>query len=201
MSIKPIILDGAMGSNLLLKGFTPPFEDLNITHPEIIRELHQNYLNAGSEVILTHTFNAQTHAQCEAAWNNIKDLPVRRFVSIGPEANADLVISFFKDKEVKFVFETIYKLETAERLIDLYHQLDPIFSFCLKLEDFKNAIKYLSKYSISVIGLNCLDGFKEAEELLEIIPPHYEIYFKPNTGKENLSPEEFSRLGKELISR
>ncbi len=201
MSIKPLILDGAMGTNLLQKGFRPPFEDLNITQPEVIKKLHLDYLQAGSEVLLTHTFNAQTQPQCEAAWNIIKDLPSHKFVSIGPEANASLILDFFKDKETRFVFETIFDLKTAVKIIDLYHHLDPIFSFCLRPHDFEKVINHLSQYSISVVGLNCLDGFNEAEDLLKMIPPHYQIYFKPNTGKEKLSPEEFSRLGKELISQ
>lgn len=57
---KRLYLDGAMGSLLQNKleviGSIP--EVLNITHPEIIREIHQAYLNAGADIILSNTFGA-----------------------------------------------------------------------------------------------------------------------------------------------
>lgn len=189
--MRTLILDGAIGTALLKKGFKPPFENLNITHPEVIKSIHQSYIASGSEILLTHTFNAKTLEQCEAAWNNIKDLPVRKFASIGPEAHVEVILDYFQDKVERFVFETIYTLDLANDLLSKYHHLDPIFSFCLKPKDFKSALKMITQYRISTIGLNCLDGFKDSEELLNLIPKHYEIYFKPNAGLQNLAADEF----------
>lgn len=54
------ILDGAMGTMLqkagLKLGEIP--EALSITHPEIIIDIHKQYINAGSEIIYTNTFGA-----------------------------------------------------------------------------------------------------------------------------------------------
>ena len=55
-----VILDGGMGSLLekygILPGETP--ETWNISHPEVITEIHRAYYNAGSHVINTNTFGA-----------------------------------------------------------------------------------------------------------------------------------------------
>jgi 5-methyltetrahydrofolate--homocysteine methyltransferase len=57
-----VYLDGAMGSMLQSKGIltskTP--ELLNITHPDVITDIHTAYFNAGSNIINTHTFGANS---------------------------------------------------------------------------------------------------------------------------------------------
>lgn len=53
-----ILADGAMGTMLqaagLERGHAP--EELNLTQPEKVLAVHQGYVNAGSEIILTNTF-------------------------------------------------------------------------------------------------------------------------------------------------
>lgn len=55
-----VCLDGGMGTILQSKGLLPGElpERWNISHPEIIREIHQSYFEAGSNVISTNTFGA-----------------------------------------------------------------------------------------------------------------------------------------------
>lgn len=191
--MKTLLLDGALGTVLMQKGFSAPFEDLNITHSEIIQSIHQSYLDAGSEILLTHTFNAKTIEQCEAAWNNIKNLDAIKFASIGPEANAQLIVDFFHDKVENFVFETIYQLETAKKLIEQFHHIDPIFSFSLRTDDFKHILNFMNHFELSTVGLNCMDGFSKTHELLNLIPAKYQIYFKPNAGVSPLTAENFAQ--------
>jgi len=38
---------------------------LSITHPEIIKEIHKKYLEAGADILLTNTFNATTISQAD----------------------------------------------------------------------------------------------------------------------------------------
>ena len=52
---KPIFLDGGMGTQLIEKGIHPGGEP-NITCPEVIRDIHRGYLQAGSDIITTNTF-------------------------------------------------------------------------------------------------------------------------------------------------
>lgn len=197
-----ILLDGAIGTILTKEGFHPPFENLSFEEPLLIKRIHEEYLQAGSEILLTHTFNAQTIAQCEGAWNVIKDLPVKKFASIGPHANGPVLIDFFQDKVDRLVFETIYDLERAKSLIREYHVLNPIFSFCLKPHDFKEIISYLKNYQLTTIGINCVNGFQDIENLLALLPSHYEIYLKPNSGvSEHWGPKEFSQEFSRLLER
>ena len=53
-----IILDGAMGSMLISQGLEPgiPPESWNVQFPDKIKKIHQNYFEAGSDVVLTNTF-------------------------------------------------------------------------------------------------------------------------------------------------
>lgn len=58
-----LLFDGAMGTMLekygLKRGELP--ESYNITHPEIIEKIHREYLEAGSDVITTNTFGANSY--------------------------------------------------------------------------------------------------------------------------------------------
>ena len=44
---------------------------LCLTRPEIVEEVHRNYLLAGSDIICTNTFNATTIAQADFGTENI----------------------------------------------------------------------------------------------------------------------------------
>ena len=59
-SSKPILSDGAMGTNLHLKGvrFDECFDDLNLTNPALVADVHRSYLEAGSQMLQTNTFGA-----------------------------------------------------------------------------------------------------------------------------------------------
>jgi methionine synthase I (cobalamin-dependent) len=53
-----LLLDGAMGTELfargLVSGGSP--EEWNVTHPERVQDVHQAYVEAGSDIILTNSF-------------------------------------------------------------------------------------------------------------------------------------------------
>jgi homocysteine S-methyltransferase len=55
-----LVFDGAMGSLLYERGVfvTQNFEQLNVTRPDVVRRIHQDYLDAGARVITTNTFGA-----------------------------------------------------------------------------------------------------------------------------------------------
>jgi len=59
-SSKPILLDGAMGTVLNQRGvrFDECFDALNLTQPALVGEVHNAYIQAGSQVIETNTFGA-----------------------------------------------------------------------------------------------------------------------------------------------
>ena len=82
LETRVLVMDGAMGSLIQeyklteadyhgerLKDF--PYDQkgnndiLSLTHPEIIREIHRKYLEAGADILLTNTFNATPISQSD----------------------------------------------------------------------------------------------------------------------------------------
>ncbi|HVN19856.1 MAG TPA: homocysteine S-methyltransferase family protein, partial [Dongiaceae bacterium] len=58
----PILCDGAMGTLLYAKGIfiNRSYDELNLSQPDLIRGIHQDYLHAGAEIIETNTFGANS---------------------------------------------------------------------------------------------------------------------------------------------
>src|SRR6202050_2792933 len=56
----PLVVDGAMGTQLYERGvlFSACFEELNVSRPELVAKVHEDYLRAGAQVIETNTFGA-----------------------------------------------------------------------------------------------------------------------------------------------
>jgi homocysteine S-methyltransferase len=55
-----LVADGGMGTQLYERGvlYSVNYEELNLSRPEIIRRVHDDFLRAGAEVIETNTFGA-----------------------------------------------------------------------------------------------------------------------------------------------
>jgi len=58
--LRPIVSDGAMGTLLHERGIDIDdcFDELNLTQPAIVAEIHQEYIQAGAQLIKTNTFGA-----------------------------------------------------------------------------------------------------------------------------------------------
>jgi homocysteine S-methyltransferase len=54
------VVDGAMGTALYGKGMfvNVCYDELNLTHAELVKEVHEGYVRAGAEIIETNTFGA-----------------------------------------------------------------------------------------------------------------------------------------------
>jgi methionine synthase I (cobalamin-dependent)/5,10-methylenetetrahydrofolate reductase len=55
-----LVCDGAMGTMLYAKGIflNKSFDELNLTQPDLVAEVHQQYVRAGADIIETNTFGA-----------------------------------------------------------------------------------------------------------------------------------------------
>jgi methionine synthase I (cobalamin-dependent)/5,10-methylenetetrahydrofolate reductase len=55
-----LVCDGAMGTMLYSKGvfISRCYDELNISSPHLVREVHRDYLNAGADILETNTFGA-----------------------------------------------------------------------------------------------------------------------------------------------
>ncbi|HET9838183.1 MAG TPA: bifunctional homocysteine S-methyltransferase/methylenetetrahydrofolate reductase [Candidatus Angelobacter sp.] len=58
----PLLCDGAMGTLLYAKGvfINKCYDELNLTQPDLVRNIHNEYLNAGAEIIETNTFGGNS---------------------------------------------------------------------------------------------------------------------------------------------
>lgn len=56
----PILFDGAMGTQLYQRGvpYERCFDELNLLQPDLVQQIHREYIAAGAEVIETNTFAA-----------------------------------------------------------------------------------------------------------------------------------------------
>jgi len=58
------LLDGAMGTQLFARGVQPGTcnDALNVESPDVVRAIHQAYVEAGSDAVITNTFGANRYA-------------------------------------------------------------------------------------------------------------------------------------------
>jgi hypothetical protein len=57
-----LVFDGAMGSLLYERGIfvMQNFEQLNVTRPDVVAKIHEDYVNAGANIIETNTYGANS---------------------------------------------------------------------------------------------------------------------------------------------
>ena len=59
-STRPVLADGAMGTVLYARGvfINRCYDELNLSDPNLILSIHEDYLQAGAEILETNTFGA-----------------------------------------------------------------------------------------------------------------------------------------------
>lgn len=65
LSKRILILDGAMGTMLQRKGLQGNSESFNLTNPETIGEIHNEYIETGADIITANSFSANSISQSE----------------------------------------------------------------------------------------------------------------------------------------
>ncbi len=60
LSRRVLVADGAMGTMLYSRGvfINRCFDELNVAQPDLVRQIHQEYVKAGAEILETNTFGA-----------------------------------------------------------------------------------------------------------------------------------------------
>src|ERR1700677_920174 len=58
---RTVLCDGAMGTSLYARGIfiNRCYDELNLSQPELVRTIHEEYLQAGAEIIESNTFGAK----------------------------------------------------------------------------------------------------------------------------------------------
>jgi methionine synthase / methylenetetrahydrofolate reductase (NADH) len=67
LSRQVVVFDGGMGTSLYARGipYSECFDGLNLLRPEVVRDIHAGYVEAGAQVLETNTFGANRYRLAE----------------------------------------------------------------------------------------------------------------------------------------
>lgn len=149
---RPVIADGAMGTYFSeLTGLDAGrCETANLTHPDVIRRIHQEYIRAGAQLIRTNTFSANSFSLhisrpelkrlLTAAWNSAAesagsttvicaDVSAIYDMDITPEEQLAeyrfIIDTFLACGAEVFLFETLPDLRPVLPALQYLHQTAP----------------------------------------------------------------------------
>ena len=181
----PILCDGAMGTLLYAKGIfiNRCYDELNVSQPDLIRSIHQEYLQAGAEIIETNTFGANAYRlerhglggqvrevnlggarlAREAVENEAAKKGTRAFVagSVGPLGIRIEPLGKTSREEARaaFVAQIAALVEGGVDLLILETMgyLDELHQAILAAREVNAAVPVVAQVTIDEDG-NCLDG-------------------------------------------
>lgn len=95
LSQKTLLADGAMGTMLHARGidFDQSFDELNLTNPAAVADIHRAYIEAGAELIITNTFSANRYKLSKHGLQN----DLAEINRAGVELAKRVVAASFKD--------------------------------------------------------------------------------------------------------
>ncbi len=95
LSQKTLLADGAMGTMLHARGigFDKSFDELNLTNPAAVADIHRAYIEAGAELIITNTFSANRYKLSKHGLQN----DLAEINRAGVELAKRVVAASFKD--------------------------------------------------------------------------------------------------------
>ena len=94
-----LVLDGAMGTMIQQYGLKGNNDAFNLTHPDIIEDIHCKYLEAGADIITTNTFSSQRISQADY---HMED-QARQMALEGARIARRCADSFSTDEKPRFV--------------------------------------------------------------------------------------------------
>ncbi|SHK88184.1 methionine synthase (B12-dependent) [Xylanibacter ruminicola] len=99
-----LVLDGAMGTMIgAVLGKVGNSDELNLTRPEIVSEIHRKYLAAGADIISTNTFSSQRISQADY---NLQD-KAWEMACRGAKLAREEADKFSKEEKPRFVAGSI----------------------------------------------------------------------------------------------
>jgi len=163
---RTLLLDGAMGTMLQAYGLQSGecSEEWNISHPEVVQKIHQEYIMAGADVILTNTFGA----------NRIK------LRSFGKETN----IQKINEMAVNIAKGTIDKERSLEKRIFIAGSVGPTGKILepygdLKVseiyENYKEQTVILEKAGVDLIILETFYDLEEIKTALKAVKENTDL--------------------------
>ena len=152
LSSNIVYLDGGMGTLLQAQGLRPGEhpENWNITHPEVIISVHKAYFDAGSNVVSTNTFGANTLKFNDSELENIIKAAI---------ANARTAAEQSNSKNEKFV---ALDIGPSGKLLKPLGDLD--FEDAVSL--FAKTVKLGVKYGADLIIIETMNDSYETKAAL-----------------------------------
>ena len=88
-----ILIDGATGTEIERRGVLMVDNAWNgggaLTHPEIVRQVHEDYIRSGAEVVISNTFSTSRHVLNDAGLEEHFEMLNRRGVELAVEARTN----------------------------------------------------------------------------------------------------------------
>ncbi len=85
-----ILIDGATGTEVERRGVPPVNNAWNgggaLTHPDILRQIHEDYIDLGAQIVISNTFATSKYVLEDANWEEHFDLLNRKGVTLAIEA-------------------------------------------------------------------------------------------------------------------
>jgi homocysteine S-methyltransferase len=89
-----ILIDGATGTDIERRGVPMVDNAWNgggaLTHPEIVRQVHEDYIRLGAQVVITNTFSTSRHVLRDAGLEEHFEMLNRRGVELAKEARCNM---------------------------------------------------------------------------------------------------------------
>lgn len=151
---KPLLGDGAMGTLLHARGNEPIdacFEALNLTNPDLVRSIHDEYVAVGSNIIETNTFGANVYKLSEYGYGDKVETINRVAVELARQA--------IGDHEERYVVGSIGPLGVRMKPFGRLSKIDARHAFQQQMQAMNSA----------GIDAFLLETFTDHGELLEAI--------------------------------
>src|SRR6267142_4947889 len=175
----PVLCDGATGTLLYAKGIfiNRCYDELNVSKPDLIRELHHEYMQAGAEIIETNTFGGNSfrlarhsmadkvddinRAGVRLAREAAKSFDVWVAGSVGPLGTRIEPLGKTSFQEARDAFRQQMQV-LAESGVDLliletFGYLEEIHQAMLAAKEVAPSLPLVAQVTIDEDG-NCLDG-------------------------------------------
>jgi methionine synthase / methylenetetrahydrofolate reductase(NADPH) len=175
----PVLCDGAMGTLLYASGIfiNRCYDELNVSQPELIRNVHHDYLQAGAEVIETNTFGANSYrlgrhsmadrvreinlAGAHVAREAAKSFDVWVAGSIGPLGVRIEPLGKTSFEEARTAFrgqiEALIEGGVDLLMLETFGYLEELHQAVMACRDVNAKVPIVAQVTIDEDG-NCLDG-------------------------------------------
>ncbi|RKD72874.1 homocysteine S-methyltransferase [Sinobaca qinghaiensis] len=164
-----LIGDGAMGTYLYEKGYSGSYESLNLSDPDLIKTIHREYVEAGSDIIQTNTYAANRiklakyQLEEETADINRRGVEAAReasegrtfvFATIGgiqglqkmEESEAEIIKAFSEQ------MDALIKAEPDGIILETFYDLQEITAV-IKLAKSKTNLPIIAQVALGEVGV------------------------------------------------